>query len=373
MGSDVINFMSDEGYWEVIHRAARVLASGGLVIFPTETVYGVGARADHPSAVERLRRVKKRHRDKPFTVHVGRRDEVDRYVPDVGGLGRRLLRRGWPGPLTVLFPVRDPRAAPIVREIDPAAAAALYHDGVIGLRCPDHPQTRDLLNEAGGPVVAASANVAGRPPPRDVAESLRDLNDRVDLALDGGPTRLSVPSTVVRLDGSGFEIVRAGAYDEAALRRMAAMNFLFVCTGNTCRSPMAAAMCERVLVDRQGGDTSALTAGEVSVKSCGVFAGSNSGASPEAMEVMSRRGADLSGHRTQPLTAELIRQADHIYVMTRKHLDRVVEMVPSATDRCHLLGDGDIHDPIGGSIDVYAECADRIEASLRARLKEVEI
>ena len=178
---------------------------------------------------------------------------------------------------------------------------------------------------------------------------------------------------MVRLDGSGFEILRAGAYDEASLRRMAAVNLLFVCTGNTCRSPMAAATCERMLLERLGGDASALTAGEVSVRSCGVFASRNSGASPEAMEVMSRRGADLSGHRTQPLTAELIRQADHIYVMTEKHLERVVEIVPSAKDRCRLLSDGDIHDPIGGSIEVYAECADRIEASLRARLKEVDI
>ncbi len=372
MGADVVTLFSEESYVDALRQAATVLADGGLVIFPTETVYGVAARADHREAIERLRRVKGRPKSQPFTVHVGRREEVDRYVPKVGGLGRRMIRRGWPGPLTILFPVEDETAAPIHDEIGAAATKGLYRDGLIGMRCPGDDRARDLLNGPGYPIVAASANAAGQPPPRNVAEALRDLAGQVDLVLDGGPTRLSVPSTIVRLDGSGFEIVRAGTYDEQSIRRMVRLTILFVCTGNTCRSPMAAALCRKMLADQFGGDERVQSRGIV-IRSCGAFAVEGAPASPEAVEVMSQRGVDLSRHRSEPLTAEAIHQADYVFAMTQSHVHSVLSAVPSAGDRCRLLCDEDVADPIGGSAETYARCADEIEAGLRARLKEVEL
>jgi protein-tyrosine phosphatase len=349
-----------------------VLAGGGLVVFPTETVYGVAARADRREALERLREVKGRPASKPFTVHVGRREEVDRYVPVVSGIGRRLIRRGWPGPLTILFPVDDETAAPIHAEIGAIATKGLYRDGWIGIRCPGDDRARDLLNGPGCPIVAASANAAGQPAPRNVAEALRDLDGQVDLVLDGGPTRLSVPSTIVRLSASGFEIVRKGIYDESSLRRMAMLTILFICTGNTCRSPMAAALCRKLLAERLGGPDGVEARG-IAVRSCGVFAVEGAPASPEAVAVMSQRGADLSRHRSAPLTADVVRQADHIFAMTQSHVQSVLSAVPSAADRCRRLCDEDVADPIGGSAETYARCADEIEAGLQARLKEVEL
>lgn len=373
MGSEVVTFDQNEGYRDLICRAAGVLVNRGLVVFPTDTVYGVAARGDDEAAVRRLRRVKQRTDDRPFTVHIGRREELGRYVPTPGGVGRRLARKGWPGPLTLLFAVPDVDSAPIAAEIGRSAADRLYHEGVIGLRCPDEPRTRDLLNEAGVPVFAASANVADRPPPRTAQEALRDLDGQVDLVLDGGPTRWATPSTIVQVEGPRWQIIRHGVHDERALTRMASLNILFVCTGNTCRSPMAAAMFRRMLSDRLGGGRGGLEAHAVTVSSAGVAAGIGSAASDLAGGVMAERGVDLSGHRSQPLSAELINQADSIFVMTQNHFDTVVQMSPPARKRCRLVCNQDVQDPLGGDRQRYETVADQLETCLRALAEEVEL
>jgi protein-tyrosine phosphatase len=191
--------------------------------------------------------------------------------------------------------------------------------------------------------------------------------------LDGGPTRLAAPSTIVRVNGAGWTIVREGVYDERALQRMVAVNVLLVCTGNTCRSPMAAALFEHALRDRLGGDAGALAENNITVTSAGVAAGSGARPSDHAIEVMAQRGIDVSGHRSRALSLELINRADYIFVMTQGHLDSVVQMAPSARERCRLLCDQDVEDPIGGSAEVYAACAGQLEAGVRARLNEVDL
>jgi L-threonylcarbamoyladenylate synthase len=373
MASEIITFEQGDTYRDVVRRAAGVLFNRGLVVFPTDTVYGVAARGDDEEAVRRLRCVKHRTDDRPFTVHIGRREELARYIPAPGGVGRRLARKGWPGPLTLLFAVPDVGATAIAEELGRSVAARLYHDGVIGLRCPDEPRTRDLLNEVGVPVFAASANVANRPPPRTAQEALRDLDGQVDLVLDGGPTRWATPSTIVQVEGPRWRIIRQGVHDERALTRMASLNILFVCTGNTCRSPMAAGLFRRMLSERLGGGPGALETHAITVASAGVAAGTGSAASDLAGEVMAGRGIDLSAHRSQPLRVELINQADLIFVMTQGHFETVVQMSPPARKRCRLVCQQDVQDPLGGDRQRYEAVADQLETCLRALAEEIEL
>ncbi|MCH7876586.1 MAG: threonylcarbamoyl-AMP synthase [Gemmatimonadetes bacterium] len=164
MAIEVLSLCNDSTYSASIQRATEVLAAGGLVAFPTETVYGIGANAADPDAIRRLRELKQRPADKPFTVHVGRQSDVDRFVADVSPIGRRLVAKAWPGPLTLVFPVPDYRAAAVAREIDAGQLSAIYHDGTVGLRCPDSQPACDLLTGVTVPVVAASANPAGGQP-----------------------------------------------------------------------------------------------------------------------------------------------------------------------------------------------------------------
>jgi protein-tyrosine phosphatase len=350
----------------------EVFGAGGLVVFPTETVYGVGARADLPDAVARLRRTKQRDDNQAFTVHIGRRSDVSRFVPGLKGPGRRLAEKGWPGPLTLVFSVEDPAQAPVMADLDPSAAEAMYHQGTIGLRYPDDPTAWRLLSEVGAPVVAASANRAGRRPAHDAAAALAELDGQVDLVLDAGPARHGQASTIVRVDERGYQVIREGVYDERTVRRLASVSVLLVCTGNTCRSPMASAILRKLAADSLGVEPDEVEACGVCVVSAGAFAGMGSPASAEAVEVMRRYGVDISDHRSRGLEEELIGQADHILTMTESHRRRVAELVPSAEDRCRLLaGDHEIDDPLGGSVEAYAACADDIEAALKNRLAEI--
>lgn len=187
--------------------AAKILRTGGLVGMPTETVYGLAADATDARAVLRIFEAKGRPRFDPLIVHVADAEQAW-TVARPNAMARELARAHWPGPLTLVLPRR---------EIVPDAVTSGLD--TVAVRCPDHPLARQLIAAAGVPLAAPSANPFGRISPTTAAAVREQLGDRVDLVLDGGPCRVGVESTVLRLIDDQPVILRPGGVTRAELEQ----------------------------------------------------------------------------------------------------------------------------------------------------------
>lgn len=336
-------------------RALDALRSGQIVALPTETVYGLAVRADRPELLERLATLKGRDHEQHFTQAIARRESLA-TVEELQPLVRRLAERYWPGPLT------------LVTKTELELSETLAPDGWLGLRVPAQGAVLDLIEAADFPVALTSANRHGSPPATEAAAIAAEFGDDVPVVWDGGPARLGEASGVLRVGRGSFELLREGLIDLPALRKTAGRRLVFVCTGNTCRSPMAEALARALLTERLGGDPADFG---FEIASMGVFGAPGSPASQDAVDVLEERGVDLSGHRSSPLIDELLVEADEILCLTRSHAQALLASIPPRlADHVTLLDpDGhDVPDPIGQGIEVYRRTADAIESALRARL-----
>ncbi len=353
---------------DVIRRAVQALSDGRLVVFPTETSYHLAASALLPEAVEGLDRCVGAE-ERPLMLTVRDAAEALDWAPGISPLARRLARRCWPGP--VAFDFIDGVEQGLAGRLPEAVRRLVCPAGTLRLCAPGHEAILHTLHRVPGPLVTAAPGGEGMATTAE--EVMRASGADVALVIDDGPSHFGRPATVVRVNGDRWSVVRAGVVDDATLIRLSPCTVVFVCTGNTCRSPLAEALCKKMLAERLGCTAAELPERGYQVLSAGLSATSGDAAAGEALEVARELGADLSGHRSQRLTHELL-AADHLVTMTQGHLRALAPYCGGGTAQPRLLsGQGtDVPDPIGGDREVYRECARQITRCLEEFLAELD-
>lgn len=325
MKTRVIKLNPDFPEGPLIDEAAVVLKNGGLVAFPTETVYGIAANILNKDTIDRLYEIKKRPKNKPFSVHIADFDSLKQLGIELSNDAERVAKRFWPGPLTLV--------------------AFNNKKEKIGLRMPDNNIAFLLIKKAGVPVVAPSANMSGNKAPVSAEEVLAEMDGHVDIILDGGRTKIGIESTVMDVTEKPFKILREGALP--AKDALTDYTFLFVCTGNSCRSVMAKALMEKLVKESGISD-------KVRVDSAGTLTFAGIGAAPNTVSVLKEEGIDASGHRGKNINKDILKRSDIIFVMEKFHKDVIINMMPEIKDKVRFLKEGaDILDPIGRSVEEY--------------------
>jgi protein-tyrosine phosphatase len=341
---------------DLVRRAVEALGAGRLVAFPTETVYGLAASGLRPDAVERLHHVKGGARPLPLALRGP--GEAPDWAPGLGALGKRLARRCWPGPLTL---VCDGDRG-LAERLPESVRRRVCPEGTVGLRAPAHEAVLGALRHLPGPLVLTGADRPGQPEAVWPEQVLENLGDDVDVLVADGPSRFGRPSTVVRVEGNAWTLLREGVVPPALLQRQSASLIVFVCTGNTCRSPLAEGLCKKLLAERLACPVEELPHRGFLVISAGVAAMMEGAAAEEAVGAGRAYGVDLSGHRSRPLTADLVAQADYVVAMTQSHVLAVAGQFPHLGPRPRLLSpEGeDVADPVGCDQSVYQQCAEQL-------------
>lgn len=372
---------------DLVHRSVQALVEGHVIGLPSETVYGVVASALCVEAVEKLAFMV----DSEGSSDIGRialcmrsHDALGDFLAPKTRLASRLSQRCFPGPLTLISECESEESAvgrlpeqvqtilqKANRGSDRAASVPIREN--VAFRVSSHRLLSHIHRYLSAPLIWGEFP-AGSPGALTTAGEFNEhlsslsLDTSLPLLLDDGPSRYGGVGTVVRLAGNSWQIVRQGVIQRAAMNQFVKPVIAIVCTGNTCRSPMAETLLRDLLHKRFGSEDVAR------VISAGVAAGRGSGASPQSVEVMGRLGLDLTGHSSQPLDDPLMSMADLVLTMTRRHRDAILAAWPDRKDRVFTLrrDGGDVSDPVGMPVDVYEQCADQIREELEKWLDSID-
>lgn len=373
MAPQVLDVAAASDPRDAVHRVVQALVEGKVVALPTETVYIAAASALSDRGVQRLLAIRAGKLEGPAALAVRSTDEVLDYVPELPRVGQRLARRCWPGPVTLQLPDAQPESA--VYRLPTAVRDVVVPGGEIRLRVPAHELVLSALRLLAGPVVMIGARHANDPDSVTAQEVISRLGSEVDLVLDDGRCKFAQRSSIVRIDQKGFRLIRPGVFTEANLQRLASFMVVLVCTGNTCRSPMAEALLKKRLADRLGCQIGELDDRGIVIMSAGISAPPGGRAAAEAIQAMQDRGLDLRQHESQPLSERIVRFADVILTMTRGHRDAILQAWPDAEARVHPIsrGRGDVADPIGGPLDLYRRCGEQLDGYLKEWAEELPL
>ncbi|MCD6472239.1 threonylcarbamoyl-AMP synthase [Candidatus Aerophobetes bacterium] len=354
----VININSIHPEKDKIKKAVEWVKRGKIIAFPTDTVYGLGVDAENNEAINKLYWLKKRDKDKPFVLFIIEKEDVLRLAKIISLSAQKLINEFWPGPLTLIFQANIACYPNLVSK-----------EGKIGIRFPSHPIPQQIIKEGKILLATTSANPSGKADSLKIEQISKSIREKIDLIIDGGSTLLGEVSTIVDTTSSPPYLMREGWITREEIERVCRKegNILFVCTGNTCRSPMAKGIFKKMWSGRK-----------VKVRSAGTSTSIGLRATKLAIKSMKERGINLSLHRSIPLNTKLIQEADLILVMENKHKRKILELSSLSKDKVFLLKkfaqgvEEEFPDPIGGDEESYRKCAQQMEENIKKVIKKLK-
>ena len=351
----VLDWRRAEDPRDIVHQAVQGLTEGRVVVLPTDTCYLLIANPFSPSAVGKLQACC----GSKLCILPRSADEVLDFVPNFGRGAMRLAQRVWPGPLVIQH--RNGLETSSVRCFpSETISKIIIEEHHLRLWQPGHDILQNLSRLFSRPIV-------GGLPGKTITE-VKQVQEVVGkqqyddglLILDAGPIEgIGVP-TVVELDGSHGKLLEPGVIAMEQLQALSQLLILFVCTGNTCRSPMAAALMNQKIQSRFGRSPESVP---VIATSAGVSAFGGDPASTGARQAIRRFGIQLESHQSSPLQSYLVEQADLILVMGNRHRNYICSNWPEFADKVHLVASdgGEISDPFGGPVEIYSQCAEQLD------------
>lgn len=353
---------------EAVQAVVAELEAGELVCMPDDCGWNLIGLATHEMAIRAFQGAGNifaagNAAGYQAAIGVPHASMISDYVTDPSSLFLKLSNRCWPGPLVLRGGAAQSEG--LARQWPTGSQNWALNDRGRAFYCPSESFSQEVLRAVSSPVLSLIGST-DRPLP--------SLHERdVSLIVRGAKSRFQIPPTVVSVTGNQFQVERAGVVSERMLERLAGEVYLFVCTGNTCRSPMAEAIFRKMLADHLNCREDEIIDQGYVVLSAGLAAYRGSAAAPEAIHLLRQDGIDLSGHESQPVTEELISHCDHIFTMTRSHRDALLSAFPELAGQVRLLSSQsqDIPDPIGAGMDEYIRCRDVITKHLQRLLEDI--
>lgn len=339
---------------EWLDNAINTLKAGGIIVFPTDTVYGLGCDSTIENAVERIYKIKRRSKGKPLIVFIATPGDLDKIAIENTELVNKLIKNFWPGPLTLILKAK--KESPIKAK-----------DGTVGVRIPDEEHMLTLLRNYKNPLATTSCNVENLPILTNTSQIKKVFGDNIDYVIEGDTPDCAIPSTVVSV--SPPKILRKGKVSLFEIEQKTGIRFvlsgsmqiglLFVCSANLCRSQIAEGFANKIKSDN------------IFIGSAGIYAVDGSAPSLLAKGVMTEIGIDISGQSSSGLTRELLYSYDLILCMTEEIRQSIISFCFGISGRVFLLSGfcknasgKDIEDPIGGGIEQYRIARDIIKKEI---------